>query len=245
MIRPLSELFRSVAQARRLDDLRGSVMDRAGECFRARAWGFYLLDERLRPQVIDVRGEPDEFVDRYEAIGRAVDPVMRYVVSHHGAAYEGMVLPEPLWLSCDLYRHVSAPFGLRHIMTGPIVGGGKLIGTINLGRGPESAPFSVGELSEFGALCAHVSASVATFRSPGVWTDAQAAQPLTPRELQIADLVALGRTNAGIAAELWISENGVKQALKRIYVKLAVSGRAAMVARLREVPAIENTSAHE
>jgi len=55
---------------------------------------------------------------------------------------------------------------------------------------------------------------------------------LTPRELQIAELVALGKTNAEIGAELWITENSVKQALKRMFRKLRVSSRAELVAQL-------------
>lgn len=55
---------------------------------------------------------------------------------------------------------------------------------------------------------------------------------LTPRELQIAELVALGRTNAEIGNQLWITENSVKQALKRMFRKLEVSSRAEMVARV-------------
>jgi len=55
---------------------------------------------------------------------------------------------------------------------------------------------------------------------------------LTPRELQIAELVGLGRTNAQIGKEIWITENSVKQALKRMFRKLEVSSRAEMVAQL-------------
>uniref|UniRef100_UPI00286A0FA6 response regulator transcription factor n=1 Tax=Chamaesiphon sp. OTE_8_metabat_110 TaxID=2964696 RepID=UPI00286A0FA6 len=55
---------------------------------------------------------------------------------------------------------------------------------------------------------------------------------LTQRELQIVRLVALGRTNAEIGQELWITENSVKQALKRMFRKLEVSSRAEMVAQL-------------
>lgn len=55
---------------------------------------------------------------------------------------------------------------------------------------------------------------------------------LTARELQIAELVSLGRTNAEIGNELWIAENSVKQALKRMFRKLGVSSRAEMVAQL-------------
>jgi DNA-binding CsgD family transcriptional regulator len=45
-------------------------------------------------------------------------------------------------------------------------------------------------------------------------------------------LVALGRTNAEIGSELWIAENSVKQALKRMFRKLKVSSRAEMVAQI-------------
>jgi DNA-binding CsgD family transcriptional regulator len=47
-------------------------------------------------------------------------------------------------------------------------------------------------------------------------------------------LVALERTNAEIGSEVWITENSVKQALKRMFRKLGVSSRAAMVAVTRE-----------
>ncbi|NET09313.1 MAG: helix-turn-helix transcriptional regulator, partial [Symploca sp. SIO2B6] len=45
-------------------------------------------------------------------------------------------------------------------------------------------------------------------------------------------LVALGYTNAEIGKELWITENSVKQALKRMFRKLNVSSRTKMVTQL-------------
>ena len=45
-------------------------------------------------------------------------------------------------------------------------------------------------------------------------------------------MVALGKTNAEVGSELWITENSVKQALKRMFRKLEVSSRAEMVAKL-------------
>jgi DNA-binding CsgD family transcriptional regulator len=52
------------------------------------------------------------------------------------------------------------------------------------------------------------------------------------QKMGVAELVALGRTNAEIGKELWITENSVKQALKRMFCKLEVSSRAEMVAQL-------------
>jgi DNA-binding CsgD family transcriptional regulator len=54
---------------------------------------------------------------------------------------------------------------------------------------------------------------------------------LTERELEIATLVALGRPNKQIADKLHISEWTVSTHLRRIFAKLRVRSRAAMVYR--------------
>jgi DNA-binding CsgD family transcriptional regulator len=82
--------------------------------------------------------------------------------------------------------------------------------------------FDSQNLTDLSGICLHLSVWTATVRLPK-----QTFKPncLTPRELQIFELVALGKTNAGIGKELWITENSVKQALKRMFLKLvAVTG---------------------
>ncbi|HEY9645277.1 MAG TPA: LuxR C-terminal-related transcriptional regulator [Chroococcidiopsis sp.] len=71
-----------------------------------------------------------------------------------------------------------------------------------------------------------------------VRADQQPAHPeidlaslLTDRELQIATLVAMGRPNKQIAHQLRISEWTVSTHLRRIFIKLSVDSRAAMVYR--------------
>jgi len=64
-----------------------------------------------------------------------------------------------------------------------------------------------------------------------------AAQPrvqLSPREQEIARMVAQGHPNKIIADVLNISSWTVGTHLRRIFAKLGVSSRAAMVARIRE-----------
>lgn len=53
---------------------------------------------------------------------------------------------------------------------------------------------------------------------------------LTPRELQVLRLVASGRTNRAIAAELSISEKTVARHISNIFTKLGLSSRAAATA---------------
>ncbi|WP_305786606.1 helix-turn-helix domain-containing protein [Symbioplanes lichenis] len=55
---------------------------------------------------------------------------------------------------------------------------------------------------------------------------------LSPRELEITRMVAAGRTNQAIADRLGISTWTVATHLRRIFAKLGVNSRAAMVARL-------------
>ncbi|MGH4001285.1 MAG: response regulator transcription factor, partial [Pseudonocardiaceae bacterium] len=55
-----------------------------------------------------------------------------------------------------------------------------------------------------------------------------AMQHLSPREGQVAQLVAAGHTNRQIATQLHITENTVETHLKRIFTKLKVSSRAAV-----------------
>ncbi|MBI1395681.1 MAG: response regulator [Betaproteobacteria bacterium] len=54
--------------------------------------------------------------------------------------------------------------------------------------------------------------------------------PLTPREIEILDLLAQGKSNKGIAQALAIGESTVKSHLKSLFTKLDVTSRAEAVA---------------
>jgi DNA-binding CsgD family transcriptional regulator len=57
-------------------------------------------------------------------------------------------------------------------------------------------------------------------------------EALSPRQAQIAELVAKGATNRTIAAELHISEHTVEHHLSNIFVRLGLRSRAALAARV-------------
>jgi ATP/maltotriose-dependent transcriptional regulator MalT len=57
-----------------------------------------------------------------------------------------------------------------------------------------------------------------------------AAQGLTPRELQVLRLVATGKTNHAIAADLVIADKTVDRHVTNIFTKLGISSRAAATA---------------
>jgi DNA-binding CsgD family transcriptional regulator len=58
--------------------------------------------------------------------------------------------------------------------------------------------------------------------------------PLTPREREILDLVAEGKTNAEVAEILWVSPGTVRRHLENVYAKLGVHTRTAAAAVIRE-----------
>ncbi|MDZ8050934.1 MAG: LuxR C-terminal-related transcriptional regulator [Aulosira sp. ZfuVER01] len=231
----LQSLFHALASANDERKLRLAFMDEVGKHFSVQRWGIYLTDEQSRLVSVDVRGVPDSLVERYEQVGRAVDPVMRYVVERHAPAHEELVLPPGGWKQCELYQHCCAYYDHEHIMTGPIVGAGRLIGTIHFARIGNTPAFSGENLADLSALSLHLSACLAMLKQQPQRFYSTLTNRLTPRELQIAELVAQGLTNAEIGAKLWITENSVKQALKRMFRKLEVVNRAEMVARLQDV----------
>jgi RNA polymerase sigma factor (sigma-70 family) len=57
---------------------------------------------------------------------------------------------------------------------------------------------------------------------------------LTPREREILDLVAQGRTNAEIAQALWVSPGTVRRHLENVFAKLGVHTRTAAAAFVHE-----------
>lgn len=62
----------------------------------------------------------------------------------------------------------------------------------------------------------------------------EAAESLTPRELEIVRMVARGLRNRAIAEQLYITEGTVKIHLHNIYQKLQVSGRLELAVQARE-----------
>ena len=123
-------------------------------------------------------------------------------------------------------------------MVGPIVNNGTLVGGLALTREVNTIAFTHENLLDLSALCLHISTQLIKINSQpqsvsnNDHREVKIPVKITDRELQIAQLVAQGLTNKKIGKQLWITENSVKQALKRMFRKLGVSSRAEMIAVL-------------
>ncbi|MEB3180106.1 MAG: LuxR C-terminal-related transcriptional regulator [Nostocaceae cyanobacterium] len=237
MANSLHTLLHGIASARDERSLRMRFIDGVGEHFDAQQWGICLFDEQSGIAQIDdhsVSGG-DTFVKHYEAVGRKLDPILDYVVKRHAPAHEQLVLPPGEWKQCEFYKLCGSHYNHEHMMMGPIVGGGRLIGGVYFARVGDTPAFNDENLADLSALCLHMSASLAQLQPRDTKIISPLVTRLTPRETQIAELVAKGLTNAEIGKQLWITQNTVKQALKRMFRKLEVSARTEMVAKLQDI----------
>jgi len=212
----LQLLFEAINQVQDEQDLRSRVVLKIGEYFAAKRWGIFFFDQLPLA---------DSNLQKLLQIGLSIEhnPVARYLVERHAPVNEALVASPKVWtMICPRPDH-------WHVMAGPIVSHGQLIGVVGCTREQSMPAFDTQNLVDLSAVCLHLSVWAATMRSQHQLFK---TDRLTPRELQIAELVALGQTNLEIGNELWITENSVKQALKRMFRKLEVSSRAEMVAQL-------------
>jgi DNA-binding CsgD family transcriptional regulator len=217
MTSSLQPLFSAIDRIKDERELRSQIVPKIRDRFATTRAGIFFFDNiaTLNPnlqQILKV------------ALSIEHNPIARYLVEHHAPVHEGLVTTPRTWqMICPRPDH-------WHVMVGPIVSCGKLVGAVGCTRDRSMSAFDAQNLADLSGICLHLSIWAATTRSQRQFLK---NDRLTARELQIVELVALGRTNAEIGKELWITENSVKQALKRMFRKLDVSSRTEMVAQLQ------------
>jgi DNA-binding CsgD family transcriptional regulator len=219
-------LFAVIDQVKDEGDLRSNVVPRLGEHFAAQRSAIFFFDQFAR---IDPKLQKLLTV----ALSIEHNPVARYLTERHAPVHEALVTSPKVWrVICPRPDH-------WHVMAGPIVVRGQLVGAVGCTRDRSMPTFDAQNLADLSGVCLHLSIWASTVRSPSISPGQAFPQPraarLTARELQIVELVASGLTNAEIGTALWITENSVKQALKRMFRKLEVSSRAEMVAVTKSI----------
>jgi PAS domain S-box-containing protein len=97
---------------------------------------------------------------------------------------------------------------------------------------PERVPEEAPPRAEEGVAFAHTGVAGAEESTDRVLT----SRGLTPREIEVARLLALGHTNAEIAASLYLSVRTIEHHRASVFRKFGVHSRAALVYKLHERP---------
>lgn len=231
MTSSLKFLLETIDQTRDRVEMRSQIASEIGKYFVTKRSAIFFFDQLF----LSDRSAPRQSRDRNlakilkPALSVEHNPVARYLVNRHAPVHETLVTTPQAWnLICPRPDH-------WHVMAGPIVKNGHIVGVVGCTREKTMSAFNNDNLVDLSAICLHLSVWMATVDSQKI----SQATPhqfksnyLTSRELEIAELVALGRTNAEIGKQLWITENSVKQALKRMFRKLEVSSRVEMTTLL-------------
>ncbi|MEM7066062.1 MAG: LuxR C-terminal-related transcriptional regulator [Cyanobacteria bacterium P01_B01_bin.77] len=232
----LQKLFQAINQAADEDELRSHVAPKIGAHFAATRSGIFFFDRILAAER-NLNPTLKKAVNTVLSTER--NPIARYLVEQHAPVHESLVTSPKAWqIICPRPDH-------WHVMAGPVVTKGQLVGVLGCTREQSQPAFNNQDLADASAMCLHLSVWAATVRIQQSPQQASSfatkladsdttplSARLTARERQIAELVSLGKKNAEVGAELWITENSVKQALKKIFRKLEVSSRTEMATQL-------------
>ena len=211
----LATLFKAIANSSDEHTLEQEVVSQIGEYFAAKRCRLFLFD-RLPRNVSKLF---------QQALSPEYNPVVSYLIKHHAPIHEDAIVSATQW-------HTICPrFDHGHVMVGPIVASGSLIGGLGVTRDRSATAFTERNISDMSGLCLHISTFLVQQEAKLEFNSSK-TELLTSREIEIAQLVAKGLTNAEIGKELWIQENSVKQALKRMFRKLDISSRTSLVSVL-------------
>lgn len=217
----LPDLLARVYEASDQSDLRARLFPAATQFFGARRGALFLFSEM-----------PDK--TRFER-----SPFALALLERHAPLHDGQIASAREWQA----THSRADHG--HVLAGPIVQNGELVGVLAFTRAFNDAAFNDRNVSDLSALCLHVSTRMASWTSTSgpdracllaptpIETSGKAtgvALSLSPREREIVALVAQGKTNAQIGRELFVSGETVKANLKAVFRKTGVQSRAQLVA---------------
>jgi DNA-binding CsgD family transcriptional regulator len=220
----LAEVADRLAAVGSVSALRAAFLEHSGQALGSDARAIYLHGPDGRPVTTDSSGITETVLTRYEEIGRGCDPLLDAMLAEHVTVSAVDLLGADDWHESALYDHVIAPAGFEHYVVAPLLGQGRIVGTLGFARRRGQRPFTIAEIGRASALAHHFSVLAASL-------GARPALPLTARDREIVALVAQGRTNVEIGAVLHISPNTVKQTLKRIFLRLGVHSRTELAAR--------------
>lgn len=214
------------------------------------ALGYQEVDAGARRTTltVGVHGEigADEGEDAlYWTLGPC--PIIKYrtLTGDLAAARLSDVVDWRRYRELPIYRNYFAPFRIDHMLDLALPAGPGRHRSFILFRRTGDGDFSRRDRAVLEMLRPHFStleaeASLRRQLSEALRTRDRDGEPrpyteLTAREREIVELVAEGKTNAQIAAQLWVAPSTVKKHLEHVYEKLGVGRRAAAATLVRAI----------
>ena len=194
----------------------------------------------LRSGRREVFGAPPRAIgaDERAAFDRhfSAHPLVRYHAQAHGAYAHRISdsLSEAQFRASALYGDYYRRVGLSHALALPVkMDGHELVSFVLNRQGHDFADRELALLDALRRPLAQVFARLCAVPRPAAAIDPQtvARYGLTPREIQVLQWVALGKTDRDIGLLLECSPNTVHKHLQRVYTKLGVENRTAAVMR--------------
>jgi DNA-binding CsgD family transcriptional regulator len=189
-------------------------------------------DGRLSTEIV---GNPDP--DRYfDLVQQCPMVAYRDRTGDPSAMRITDLMPTRTWRELELYRERFWPYRLDQTMEVGLPAAPGRDRLVFLWRGYGERDFSDRDREVLEIIRPHLVRRQELAELRARVSGSPAAVGLTPREREILGLVAQGKTNAEVAADLWVAPSTVKKHLENVYEKLGVSGRAAAVAHLHRAP---------
>ncbi len=242
----LLELVGDVCGLLDLDELRHGLIDALHRALPSRYVS--LNDIGPEPGEVVALMQPDETSD-------AFDRWVKYahqnpLLQHYQRTLEGRAMRfsdvctvENLH-GLELYREVYEPMGVEHQMAFTLPAGPERVLAIALSRGEHDYSDAERDFADRARpflIQAYLNAIAYAARNGGrevaPLLEPLLAAGLTRREAQSLRLVALGRSNHHVGAELGISHRTVGKHLERSFRKLGVRDRSSAAARVWELSA--------
>jgi DNA-binding CsgD family transcriptional regulator len=240
---PLLELIGDVCGLLDIDELRHGLLD---SLHRVLPSDYVSLNDvgPTPDQIVTIMvPEVPDLVPRWEQLAHENPLLQHNLRTHDGRAhrFSDVISREELH-ELPLYKEVYAPLGVEHQLAFTLPASGERVLAIALSRGGENYSDAERDLVDRARpflIQAYLNAL--TFESlrasrPGADAtpalDSLRAAGLTRREAEVVRLVALGRSNQHVAAELGISDRTVGKHLEHSFRKLGVGDRSSAAGRV-------------
>jgi DNA-binding CsgD family transcriptional regulator len=226
----LQDIASKVAASRSEHQLVAVLVDECPALLDADTVGIMRFRDAAAADEIEATSGLDRFIERYERELRPNDPMLKRMLEQHRPVRDLDVVAREHWSANPLYTEVAVPYGMVRCMQSPIIGDGRLTGSINVAR-RRDAPFSEDDAQRLASVSMHVSVQLARLQSMPLALS-RMRSVLTEREVEVSLLVAKGLTNAQIGHVLGVSVNAIKGSLGRAFRKLGIESRVELVAIL-------------